>query len=48
MATSIAHDRERGTLPKRGPTWTFYLLSAFALLVVVATIFGLLYAKAPG
>jgi hypothetical protein len=48
MATWISHDRGRGVLPKRGPTWTFYVLSAFALLVVVATIFGLLYAKAPG
>jgi hypothetical protein len=28
-------------LPKRGPVWTFYVWSVFAVLVVAATIIGL-------
>jgi len=28
-------------IPKRGPVWTFYVFTALALLVVVATVVGL-------
>jgi hypothetical protein len=34
-------------LPKHGPTYTFYLLAALAVLVVIATMFGLRIAGTP-
>jgi len=31
-------------LPKRGPNWTFYTWSIFAVLTVIAIVFGFLHA----
>jgi hypothetical protein len=31
-------------VPRRGPTWTFYVLTVLALLVAVATYLGVHYA----
>jgi hypothetical protein len=43
---SISNDSGRADLAKRGPAWTFYVWTAFAVVVLVATIVGLLYASA--
>ena len=35
---------DQSTLPKRAPAWTLYVFTAFAVLTVVALVYGLLQA----
>jgi hypothetical protein len=41
MATTKVETRPlANSIPKRGPVWTFYVWTVFALLVAVATVVG--------
>jgi len=35
-----------GSLPKQGPAWTFYAFAIFALLTIIAIIYGFIQAGA--
>jgi hypothetical protein len=49
MATTLQAPNRPSSkqLPKHGPTYTFYLFTALAVLVAVATYMGLRLAAAP-
>ena len=34
------------SLPKSGPAWTFYVFTIFALLTIVAVVYGFIHAGA--
>jgi hypothetical protein len=47
MATEIHPSTDRGgplEVPKRGPSWTFYVFTVLAVLVAIATYLGVRYA----
>ena len=47
MSTETHQSTDSGgplEIPRRGPTWTFYIFAVLAVLVAVATYFGVHYA----
>ena len=47
MATTLQPANRPDKVPKHGPTYTFYLLTALAVLVAIATFIGMRLAAAP-